>query len=187
MSDLPESSASAAPNVAPIDAAAPPLPPEQAEMLARLAPGVLYAAEQDMWVLPEADGTLRVGATHLVAAHGQFMLFTPRPQGTEVARDHSLGVMETAKTAVAIHAPVSGRIVETNLAVVDDVTLVERDPYGTGWLFRLRPTALEAERDGLRDMASYATWLAPRLGEKMVKPIADEFGEDLTIDPHRGY
>jgi glycine cleavage system H protein len=187
MSDLPDSSASAAPTAPPADAAPAPLPPEQAEMLARLAPGVLYAAEQDMWVLPEADGTLRVGATHLVAAHGQFMLFTPRPLGTEVVRDHSLGVMETAKTAVAIHAPVSGRIVETNAAAVDDVTLVERDPYGAGWLYRLQPTALEAERDALQDMASYATWLAPRLGEKMVKPIADEFSEDLTIDPHRGY
>jgi glycine cleavage system H protein len=186
MSDLPEPSTSAAP-AAPSDEVPPALPPEQAEMLARLAPGVLYAAEQDMWVLPEADGTLRVGATHLVAAHGQFMLFTPRPLGTEVSRDHSLGVMETAKTAVAIHSPVSGRIVETNAAVVDDVTLVARDPYGAGWLFRLQPTALEAERGTLQDMASYAAWLMPRLGEKMVKPIADEFGEDLTVDPHRGY
>jgi glycine cleavage system H protein len=187
MSDLPDSSVSAAPTEPPADAAPAPLPPEQAEMLARLAPAVLYAAEQDMWVLPEADGTLRVGATHLVAAHGQFMLFTPRPLGTEVVRDQSLGVMETAKTAVAIHAPVSGRIVEVNAAAADDVTLIERDPYGAGWLFRLQPTALEAERDALQDMASYATWLAPRLGEKMVKPIADEFSEDLTIDPHRGY
>lgn len=187
MSDLPDSSAPAAPTASPADVAPATLPPEHAEMLARLAPGVLYAAAQDMWVLPEPDGTLRVGATHLAASHGQFMLFTPRPVGTEVARDHSLGVMETAKTAVAIHAPVSGRIVETNAAAVDDVALVARDPYGAGWLFRLQPTALDAERDTLMDMASYATWLAPRLGDKLVKPIADEFSEDFFIDPHRGY
>jgi glycine cleavage system H protein len=184
MSELPESSTPAA---SPTEAAPALLLPEHAEMLARLAPGVLYAAEQDMWVLPENDGTLRVGATHLVASHGQFMLFTPRPLGTEVARDHSLGVMETAKTAVAIHAPVSGRIVEVNAAVVDDVTLIERDPYGAGWIFRLEPTALEIERSALQDMAGYAAWLAPRLGEKMVKPITDEFDPDLFIDPHRGY
>lgn len=72
----------------------------------------LYAAEQDMWVRIEPDGTAVIGATHLVVAHGQFMLFTPRPVGTEVARDRSLGVMETAKTAIAVHAPVSGRIIE---------------------------------------------------------------------------
>jgi len=140
-----------------------------------------------MWVRPEADGTLCVGATHLVAAHGQFMLFTPRPVGTEVVRDHSLGVMETAKTAVAIHAPVSGRLIESNLAVVEDVSLVERDPYGEGWLFRVQPTALADERAGLQDLQAYATWLLPRLAQKLVKPIADEFGEDLTVDPHRGY
>jgi len=185
MSDLPESSTPAA--SAPAEAAPAPLPPEQAEMLAKLAPGVLYAAEQDMWVLPEADGTLRVGATHLVAAHGQFMLFTPRPVGTEVVRDQSLGVMETAKTAVAIHAPVSGRVVESNPAVIDDVSLVERDPYGAGWLFRVQPSSLEAERATLQDAAGYATWLAPRLAQKLAKPIDDEFGEDLTVDPHRGY
>jgi len=164
-----------------------PLPPAHEQALARIAPGLLYAPEQDMWLQPEADGTLRVGATHLVAAHGQFMLFTPRPVGTVVARDHSLGVMETAKTAVAIHAPVSGRVVEFNAAAVDEVALVERDPYGAGWLFRLQPTALAAERGELLEAAAYAAWLAPRLAHKLRKPIDDEFVGDLHVDPNRGY
>jgi glycine cleavage system H protein len=157
--------------------------------LALLSQSVLYAPEMDMWVREEADGHVTVGATHLVAAHGQFMLFTPRPHGTVVARDRSLGVMETAKTAVAMHAPLSGRIVEANPAVVDDVSLVERDPYGAGWLFRLAPTALDAERATLQDPAAYAAWLEPRLAEKQqARPIDnDEFGDDLIVDPHRGY
>jgi glycine cleavage system H protein len=187
MSDLPEPSPLAESAVRDGEAAPPALPPEHVHALARLVPGVLYAPEQDMWVLPEPDGTLRLGATHLVAAHGQFMLFTPRPVGTEVARDQSLGVMETAKTAMAIHAPVSGRVVEANTAVVTDVSLVERDPYGAGWLFILQPTALEAERGFLQDAATYASWLAPRIAQKLIKPIEDEFGEDLTVDPNRGY
>lgn len=171
------------------DSPAPATPPSLAheELLARIAPDVLYAPEQDMWVRPEADGTLRAGATHLVAAHGQFMLFTPRPVGTVVARDQSLGVMETAKTAVAIHAPVSARVVEFNAAAVDEVALVERDPYGAGWLFRLQPTAFESERGELLDAAAFAAWLAPRLAHKLVKPIEDEFAGDLHIDPNRGY
>jgi glycine cleavage system H protein len=175
------------------DASAEPTPPEpppaeHTALLAQLPANVLYAAEQDMWVRPEADGTVTVGATHLVAAHGQFMLFTPRPLGTEVERDRSLGVMETAKTAVAIHAPVSGRIVATNDAVVQDVSLVERDPYGSGWLFRIQPAALDAERASLLELQAYAGWLAPRLAAKQAaRPIDDEFGEDLSVDPHRGY
>ena len=187
MSDVPDSSVSAASPAPPADAAPAPLPPEQGEVLAQLAPGVLYAAEQDMWVRPEADGTLCIGATHLVAGHGQFMLFTPRPNGTEVVRDQSLGVMETAKTAVGIHSPVSGRLIEANPAAVADVSLVARDPYGAGWLFRMQPTAFEGERDMLQDAGSYATWLAPRLAQKAVKPLENDFDPDLFIDPNRGY
>ena len=152
-----------------------------------LAPDVLYAPEQDMWVRLEPDGTARIGATHLVASHGQFMLFTPRPAGTEVALDRSLGVMETAKTAVAVHAPLSCRILEVNTAAVDNIHFVINDPYGAGWLLRVEPTALDAERGGLMDAAAYRAWVEPRLGEKMAAPI-DEFGnEDIEIDPHQGY
>lgn len=180
--------ASAPPPAPPADGgASPPLTPEDAATLARLAPGRLYAPEQDMWVRLEDDGTATIGATHLVVAHGQFMLFTPRPVGIQVALDRSLGVMETAKTVVAVHAPLSGRILEVNAAVVADVALVERDPYAAGWLVRLQPTALEAERAQLLDHAAYAAWLAPRLASKRIKPLDGDDGASLYVDPHRGY
>lgn len=156
-------------------------------VLEGLASDVLYAPEQDMWVRFEADGSARVGATHLVSMHGQFMLFTPRPAGTVVDRDRSLGVMETAKTAIAIHAPLSCRVIEANSAAVDNIHLVITDPYGAGWLFRVEPVALDAERASLMDVAAYRTWVEPRLAEKLVNPI-DEFDtDDFDIDPNRGY
>lgn len=155
------------------------------DVLARLDRTVLYAPEQDMWVRLEAGGLATVGATHLVAQHGQFMLFTPRPVGTTVARDRSLGVMETAKTAVAVHAPLSCEIVEVNAAALQDVTVIEREPYGAGWMFRVRPTQLDAERAGLLDADAYAQWLAPRLAEKLAAPV--EPARDLDIDPLRGW
>lgn len=156
-------------------------------VLDSLATDVLYAREQDMWIKLQADGTARIGATHLVAAHGQFMLFTPRPVGTEVALDRSMGVMETAKTAVAIHAPVSCRIIEVNASAIDNIHFVITDPYGAGWLFRVQPTQLESERSNLIEVAAYREWLEPRLGEILAPPI-DDFGEDdLGVDPHKGY
>ena len=152
-----------------------------------LAPDVLYAPEQDIWVRMLDDGTMRVGATHLVASHGQFMLFTPRPVGTEVARDRSLGVMETVKTAVAIHAPLTCRIVEVNASAVDNIHFVITDPYGSGWLMRIEPLQLDAERGTLLDAIAYREWVEPRLGDKLVAP-RENFGEDdLHIDPHQGY
>jgi glycine cleavage system H protein len=158
------------------------------DLLDKLPADRLYAPEMDMWVRLEEDGMARLGATHLVAAHGQFMYFTPRPVDTVVERDRSLGVMETAKTAVAIHSPISGRVVEVNEAVAGDVAPVEQDPYGEGWMFRMEPSNLEAERELLLDAAAYAQWLEPRRKEKEAeKPIVDEFEEDLSVDPNRGY
>ncbi len=155
-------------------------------MLIEQLPGDrLYAPEQDMWVRLDADGLATIGATHLVVAHGQFMLFTPRPAGTMVDCDRSLGVMETAKTAVAVHAPLSCEIVEANAAVIADVTVIERDAYGAGWIFRVRPTALASERPALLDAAAYARWLAPRLASRKEVPI--DPGSDLDFDPARGY
>jgi glycine cleavage system H protein len=147
----------------------------------------LYAPEQDMWVRFEADGTARIGATHLVAAHGQFMLFTPRPVGSEIERDRSLGVMETAKTAIAIHAPISCRILEANPAAIDNIHFVITDAYCAGWLFRVQPLALETERAMLMDADTYRAWLEPRLAERMAPPIEEFKLEDFNIDPHRGY
>ncbi len=139
---------------------------------------LLYAPEQDMWVRLETDGTATIGATHLVGAHGQFMFFSPRPLGTTVERDRSLGVMETAKTAVAIHAPLSCTIVAANAAVQADASLVARDPYGAGWLFSIRPTALEAERATLLDVAAYREWLAQRL-DRFAPPVDDRPPDDF--------
>ena len=156
-------------------------------LLDQLAPDLLYAPEQDMWVRFNADGTARVGATHLVAAHGQFMLFTPRPVQSVIARDRSMGVMETGKTAVAIHAPLSCRIIESNASAVDNIHLIIADPYGSGWLFHIEPTALDDERPTLLDAAAYREWLLPRLGEKLKPPIDDFYTEDFDIDPNRGY
>jgi glycine cleavage system H protein len=155
------------------------------ELLEKLARDVLYAPEQDMWVRLQDEGMATVGATHLVAHHGQFMLFSPRPVGMKVARDRSLGVMETAKTAVAVHAPLSCEIVEVNPAVLADVTVIEREPYGAGWLFRVRPTQLAQERAGLLDAEAYAQWLAPRLAEKLAPPV--DLARDLDVDPLRGW
>jgi glycine cleavage system H protein len=155
------------------------------ELLEKLDRSVLYAPEQDMWVRLEDGGMATIGATHLVAHHGQFMLFSPRPAGMTIGRDRSLGVMETAKTAVAVHSPLSCEIVEINPAVLADVTVIEREPYAAGWMFRVRPTQLAEELDALLDAEAYAQWLAPRLAEKLKPPI--DHGADFDVDPLRGW
>lgn len=140
--------------------------------LSLLPPDLLYAPEADMWVRLGAGGVATIGATHLAAEHGQFVFFAPRPAGTVIARDRSLGVMETAKTAIALHAPLSCRIVAANAAVERDAALITRAPYTDAWLFQVEPTALDDERAQLLDTETYRAWLAPRL-DRFKPPIDD--------------
>jgi len=127
---------------------------ELAQILAELPEDCLYAAEQDLWLRPEGDEVV-VGAVRFVVAHGDFMLFYPRPCEIPVMRERSLGVMETAKTAVAITCPISCTIVETNQAAQQNIDVVTQDPYGAGWLYRLKPMAWQDESMFLMGVKEY--------------------------------
>ena len=154
---------------------------ELAEILAELPEDVLYSAEHDMWVRREGEEVV-VGANRFVVAHGQFMLFYPRPCEVPVMRDKSLGVMETAKTAVAIGCPVSCVIVAANEAVQNDIGVVIRDPYGAGWLYRLRPIAWDEDSMFLMSASEYREWLAQHSKERLREPDPQHH-EMPPIDP----
>jgi hypothetical protein len=67
--------------------------------------------------------------------------------------------------------------------VLKDVTVIEREPYAAGWMFRVRPTLLAEERASLLDADAYMQWLAPRLAEKLAAPV--DRRDDFDIDPLR--
>ena len=97
-------------------------------------------------------------------------------------REKSLGVMETAKTAVAISCPLSCVIVETNQAVQNDIQVVIDDPYGAGWLYRLRPIAWEEESSLLMPVEAYRKWLTEHCTQRLRKPDPQKY-EMPPIDP----
>jgi len=154
---------------------------ELAEILAELPEDYLYAPEHDLWVRQEGEEVV-VGANRFVVAHGQFMVFYPRPCEIPVMREKSLGVMETAKTAVAISCPLSCVIVETNQAVQNDIQVVIDDPYGAGWLYRLRPIAWEEESSLLMPVEAYRKWLTEHCTQRLRKPDPQKY-EMPPIDP----
>ena len=154
---------------------------ELAQILAELPEDCLYAAEQDLWIRRDGEDVV-VGAVRFVVEHGQFMVFYPRPCEIPVMRDRSLGVMETAKTAVAISCPLSCTIVETNQAAQSDINIVAQDPYGAGWLYRLHPMAWEEESPFLMQVAEYREWLAAHHRERLRAPEPQHF-ELPPIDP----
>ena len=77
-----------------------------------------------------------------------------KPAGTKVAAGGAVGEVESVKTTSDVYSAAPGEIVEVNKAVVDDPSLINQDPYGKGWLLKLKvsdPAALKA----LMDAASY--------------------------------
>ncbi|MGD8566789.1 MAG: glycine cleavage system protein GcvH [Gammaproteobacteria bacterium] len=92
------------------------------------------------WVKQEADGSITVGITdHAQGLLGD-MVFIELPEaGTACNTGDDCAVVESVKAASDVYCPVSGEITETNEAIIDAPEMVNQDPYGDGWLFKLKP------------------------------------------------
>lgn len=107
------------------------------------------------WARREEDGTITVGITD----HAQEMLgdlvFVELPDpGRAVAVEEEVAVVESVKAASDIYSPVSGEISEINTALTDSPELINNDPYGEGWMLRIKPDT-EADWDNLLDAEAY--------------------------------
>ncbi|MDT0166334.1 glycine cleavage system protein GcvH [Actinotalea sp. AC32] len=97
-----------------------------------------YTAEHE-WVDGSSPAT--VGITrHAADALGELVYVELPEVGTEVTAGSVCGELESTKSVSEIFAPVTGRVVETNQAVVEDPSLVNSDPYGAGWLLKVEIT-----------------------------------------------
>jgi glycine cleavage system H protein len=105
-----------------------------------------YLMEHDTWVRLDADGDATVGITSL-GAHisGEFIEFMAKPVGTVIARDRALGMLEMSKVIRSARSPIAGVVAATNQRAKTDPKLINSDPYGEGWLVRMRPSAWESD------------------------------------------
>lgn len=116
----------------------------------------LYDPATDMWVAPQPDGSVTVGATAFgLWLAGELIAFTAKPRGAEVAADRGLATVETSKTVVAIHSPLALRLTEINEAAEARPAVINADPYGAGWLVRGAPADWAADARRLVDAAGY--------------------------------
>lgn len=118
-----------------------------------------YAATHE-WARLEEDGTVTVGITD----HAQDLLgdlvFVELPElETEVRAGDECAVVESVKAASDVYAPISGEIIEVNDVLQETPAAVNNDPYGDGWLFRIRPSD-ESEFENLMDAQAYRDQLA---------------------------
>jgi glycine cleavage system H protein len=117
-----------------------------------------YFTREHEWVKVDGD-TATVGITdHAQQALGD-IVFTEVPEaGKQLAKGQEAAVVESVKAASDVYSPVTGEVIEGNQAVVDDSSLVNRDPEGEGWFFKIR-LADAGELDGLMDEGAYRDWV----------------------------
>ena len=113
-----------------------------------------YAATHE-WARVNDDGTVTVGITdHAQGQLGDLVFVETPPLGRRVAAAEACAVVESVKAASDIYSPVAGEVVEVNETLADTPELINRDPYGEGWIFRLRPSQ---SLDELLDADAYST------------------------------
>ena len=117
-----------------------------------------YHREHD-WVRTEGDEAV-FGITWFAQdALGEVVYYDPPEVGATVSRDASYGELESVKAVSDIIAPASGEVTAVNPAVADRPEIVNEDPYGEGWLIRVRLSD-PSELDDLMDEPAYREYLA---------------------------
>jgi glycine cleavage system H protein len=118
-------------------------------------PAELKYTKSHEWVRRESDGTVTVGITdHAQDLLGD-MVFVELPEpGRVVKAGQECAVVESVKAASDVYSPVSGEVAAVNEVIGDNPELVNKEPYGEGWMMRIKPAAA-SEVDALLDADAY--------------------------------
>jgi glycine cleavage system H protein len=120
--------------------------------------GLKYHPEHD-WAKVDGD-TATIGVTwYAQDALGEIVHFEPPEQGSSVAKDESYGEVESVKAVSDLVSPLSGEVTEVNQAVLEEPEKINEDPYGEGWLIKVRLSD-PSEVDGLLGVAAYKELLS---------------------------
>lgn len=118
-----------------------------------------YFTKDHEWIAVEGDEAT-VGITDYAQSQLGDITFVELPgAGSEVGKGDSASVVDSVKAASDVYAPVSGTVTVANAALVDQPELVNSDPEGEGWLWKMTLSDA-AELDGLMDEASYQAYVA---------------------------
>lgn len=120
----------------------------------RVLKGLLYT-ETDEWVRVEGDIAV-IGITDYAQKKLKNIISVELPQrGSRVRRGDSVGVIESIKAVADIYSPVSGEVVEVNERLRDEPELLNHDPYGSGWIFKVRIS----DRGELEELLTYEKYV----------------------------
>ncbi|RKG35337.1 glycine cleavage system protein GcvH [Acinetobacter guerrae] len=121
-------------------------------------PSELKYASTHEWAKIEGDLVVTGISDHAQDALGDLVYVETPEVGSRVTAGAQSGVVESVKTASDIHAPVSGTVVEVNTALEDDPDFINEDPYGKGWIYKIKPDNI-ADVDQLLSNTDYEAGL----------------------------
>ena len=109
-------------------------------------PEDLYYHVEDSWIKVESDGTVRVGMDDFYQKQAGDTTYVDLPfEGDSVSQGETCGKIQSSKWVGKLETPISGEIVEVNSELENDCRLINKDPYGAGWIMRIKPTNLDEE------------------------------------------
>ena len=118
----------------------------------------VYFTREHEWIRIEDDVATVGISDHAQQALGDIVFAEVPDSGRSLTKGGDAAVVESVKAASDVYAPVSGEVVESNAALADDPAIINRDPEGEGWFFKLK-LADRSELDGLMDEDAYREWV----------------------------
>ena len=119
----------------------------------------LYFTGEHEWIKVEGD-TATIGISdHAQHALGDIVFAEVPEAGRSLNKGDEAAVVESVKAASDVYAPIAGEVILGNAALGDDPSLINRDPEGEGWFFKMT-IADAAELEGLMDEIEYRAWVA---------------------------
>jgi glycine cleavage system H protein len=119
---------------------------------------LLYHREHDWARVEEGEAVLGI-TWYAQDALGELVHYEPPEVGSTVSQDDAYGEVESVKAVSDVVSPLSGEVLEVNAKVVDEPEVVNEDPYGDGWLVRIRLSD-PSEADALLDADAYRAFVA---------------------------
>jgi glycine cleavage system H protein len=123
-------------------------------------PGDLKYTKSHEWVRQAQNGAIEIGITdHAQSALGDLVFVEVPDVGRALSAGEACAVVESVKAASDVYSPLAGKVIANNEALADKPELLNEDPYGAGWLFRLEATAAAAV-SSLMSASAYEAFLA---------------------------
>ena len=118
----------------------------------------LYFTKEHEWVRVDGDVATVGISDHAQEALGDIVFAEAPEAGRTLTKGQEAAVVESVKAASDVYSPVGGEVIEGNVAIGDDPSLINRDPEGEGWFFKLKLSDA-SEVEGLISEAEYREWV----------------------------